>query len=258
MRTILAHWKKDLRSTQVLLIVWLLCAGLTLAGVISLAIPGYSSSFLRPSAGAALAPTVAFLTGLVGLLSFQYLLAAILIVRIVHLDSLIDPNAWWRTRPISGLGLLGAKGLSVAMLLLGNCLCLGVLGFEGQFESGFLLSCSFTGVVFVTGLVAFASFTKDLSALILNWIAVVVGASILARFVGPLLRDTFLAVQGSPSLWNLYFKTVTGIAPPPLWLSFFCLAGFLAAAFCQYLKRSTNGSRAILFATFFLAILIGG
>jgi len=258
MKTVLAHWKKDLRSTRVLLIVWLLCVGLTLACAICLAKPGLSSSFFRPGAGEAGVQDAAFLTGLVGLLSLQYLLAAVLIVRIVHLDSLIDPNAWWRTRPISGLGLLAAKGLSVGMFFLGGCLCLIVLGVEGQFESGFLLSCSLTGVVFVAGLVAFASFTKDMSDLILNWIVVVVGASFLAWFVGSLLRGFFPAVQGSPSFRNLYFKTVVDIAPPPPWLWLFCLAGFLAAAFCQYLKRSTNVSQAILFATFFLAILIGG
>jgi len=268
MKTILAHWKKDLASVRTLFIVWLVCVALVVAFYLGgYAGPGYVASFLGDSSGAlgGMAVFMALVTGIIGVLGLQFLFVAILIVRIVQLDSLVDPNAWWRTRPISGLNLLAAKTLSVVVLLIGAVLCLAVIGFSSHIDSKDLdpqalkfisLSSVLSVAVFVTGLIAFAALTKDLSSLILNWLAVAIGAVVLASIIQALWRHFFATVDGAMISVAPHFNAAARVDSPSLSLLY--LAGFLAAIFCQYLKRSTNASRAILFATFLLVFLVKG
>jgi hypothetical protein len=258
MKTILAHWKKDLASARTNLAIWICCVGVIVVfGVARHLVPEFSSSLFQANADSpakAITAFIALFTGVMGLFGLQFVLLALLIVRIVQQDPLVDPDAWWRTRPISGLSLLAAKALSVGMLLIGAMLCFGAMGLESPSWSSSWLPL----LVFAAGLVAFASLTKSLSSLILNWLAIGVGAGFLSSIVLAFWKHSSPVVQGAPGVLSPHINVALDANSTSPLFSLLYLAGFLATIFCQYLKSSTNVSRAILFTTFLLVFLVKG
>jgi hypothetical protein len=256
MKTILAHWKKDLISSRGLFIAWALCV-IVILGILAFRLAGPNAvPSLLPSNPDGLPKVMALLfagvMGFVGVAGLQFLLLTLLVARVIHLDPLVDPDAWWRTRPISGLSLLGAKSLYVAVCLLGAFATIGTI----KFGDPTMLSAFLSATVFVVGVVAFASLTSDLGKLILNWLGIAVLASVLAQIILGLWHQTLVSLHSSSLSVDFHANATVGTYNAPVLIPLLYLAGFLAAIFCQYLQQRTNLSRAILFATFFFASLL--
>lgn len=256
MKTILAHWKKDLISSRAMLTGWGLCVALALIFfILRVAFP--HPTWLSPQPGAENLPKVmaalfAMVTGIVGVMGIQFLLLALLVIHVIHLDPLTNPDAFWRTRPISGGSLLAAKSFSVALLLLGAFLSVGSIKLDPSPGLSAFLGC----LVFVIGLVAFASITTSLSQLILHWLATVILAGLSAHAILAAWQLTLASLHGSSFNVNFSQHISTISATDPLWLATLYLVGFLAAILCQYFTLRTNYSRALLFATFFFTTLL--
>lgn len=256
MKTILAHWKKDLISSRSMLIGWAVC--IALAGIFFIIrVVDPNPAWLHPQPGSENLPKVmaaifAMITGIVGLMGVQFLLLALLVIHVIHLDPLTNPDAFWRTRPISGGALLAAKSLFIALLVLGAGLSVASLKLDPAPGVHAFLG----GLVFVIGLVAFASITTSLSQLILHWLAIIILAGLSAHVLLAAWQLTLASLHGSSFnvTFSQHISTIS--ATDPLWLAVLYLAGFLAAILCQYFTLRTNFSRAILFATFFLSTLL--
>ena len=258
MKMILAHWKKDLLSSRGLVITWAACVILMLLMLAFRFAAPHLMPMVETNALKGTPKGVAFF--LIGMLGFvcsaglQFALLSLLLARVVHLDPLIDPNAWWRTRPIAPLNLLAVKGFTAGLGLLGAFLTIAVIKF-GDIS---MLATFLSATIFVLGVIAFASVSRNLSQLILNWL----GLGLVAGYLAQVIRVFFdhsvsLARDHSFSLGMMTnFQVPQAVASQAIWLGLLYLAGFLAAIFCQYLTRRTNLSRVILFATFFVAMLL--
>ncbi|CAN5759922.1 hypothetical protein BH09VER1_BH09VER1_13050 [soil metagenome] len=256
MKTILAHLKKDLISSRGLLIAWASCVALAfLFFILRVAFP--NPSWLSPQSNPdelfkVVATVGALFTGIVGAMGIQFLLLTLILVQIIHLDPLTNPDAFWRTRPISGGSLLAAKSLFAALLVIGAFLSTFALHLnESTWPTTFL-----SILVFVTGLAAIAAITTSISQMILHWLAITIIASLAAHAVLAGRQLTLTSLHGTPFSASFSQHLSTPSASSSFGFTALYFIGFLGAILCQYFTLRTNLSRALLFATFFLAILL--
>ncbi len=256
MKTILAHWKKDLISSRGMLIGWAVCVALVLIFfILRTAFP--HPSWLSPHSGSddmlrIMATVFALVTSIIGLMGIQLVLLVLLVIQVIHLDPLTNPDAFWRTRPISGGALLAAKSLFVALLLLGASLSIAAI----DAYSSAKIPAFLAGIVFVTGLAAFAAITTNVSQMILHWLGIVILAGLTAHALLAAWQLSLASLHGTSFNVNFHQHIGTISSTDPLWLATLYLIGFLSAILCQYLTLRTNYSRAILFATFLLSSLL--
>jgi hypothetical protein len=251
MKIILAQFKKDLASARGLFWLWAGCVSfvcLCFLGRVSLPVQGLSTNGVAVFAFSVLG----IATGLIASFAIQLILFMVLVVRIIHADPLTEPNAFWRTRPVSRSSLLAEKLLLIALLLLGELLASLAMGVRP--ERTMWLAGALHFLTFTAGLAAFAAVTSNLSRLIVTSVVIGFAAQVAAAIVLALVRRARAAFQERP-MYSVDPGPFFG-DPAALVISAFFLVGFLVAIICQYLTLRTNVSRAILCATFFLATLL--
>ncbi len=198
---------------------------------------------------------IGVMTGAVALQIAQFILTLALMVSVVHADSLVDANAFWRTRPIPRGELLGAKALAIALLALGltlSWLATGLYGGAGAPGGGGMLGAWLRFGVFIMGLFALAAVTPNLTRLILTALGYSVGAQLLAQFIWRVIN------HGSAAPWSVRLGT-TSLFHAWIELSLVSavgLGGFAAAAVWQYLTLRTDVARVIIGATFLASALL--
>lgn len=230
MNALLAHWRKDLLSSRAELLLW--ATGLVLV-------------FLFVLVGK-ICPTLIFSDFWTGSFTTNFgmysretillrgillILPLLLIVHIIQLDSLIDPNAFWRTRPLPRRSFLGAKLIFLALALAGVLLSNFAVRLPERIPDPLL---NLTALFFEA--VALATVTSRFSRMVLNVLLFEFASSVTA-FALSLALGRYFNLQA----------TFTNSAP--VWLYALFFAGLLAAIVCQYLTLRTNLSRAIIFVT---------
>lgn len=232
MNIVLAQIRKDIIPLRGLLIAMGALLAMTLLGRILAA-----AGAMRFSGGNPLA-------------AIQYLLMAVLTVRLIHLDSLEGPDAFWRTRPISRAQLLSAKS---AFLIL------PILAFLAMVQPWQHIPRNPEGSSFgdlcmlLVGIAAFASVTQRFSELaylffkaVLIAIAVSMAASLLAAI---------------PLLWKsnswLSDGALFGLWADPLLIAAKTLvfAGYIGVVIHQYLTLNTRRSVIAIYLIFSFAAL---
>jgi len=144
MNVVLAQIRKDIIPARGLLIGMGVLLAITILGRILMV-----TGVFRMSGGSPLA-------------ALQFLLIAVLTVRLIHMDSLVGSNAFWRTLPISRAQLLAAKS---AFLIL------PILAFIAMAQPWAVVARNSPNgtfgdhCVFIAGLAAFASVTQRFSEL---------------------------------------------------------------------------------------------
>ncbi|SDT98548.1 hypothetical protein SAMN05444156_1260 [Verrucomicrobium sp. GAS474] len=229
MRLILAHVRKDIAALRPLLIGWVVAAVVTAFNL--------TTGSVNIGAGSH------SLSGGFGIF-LLVLLFAILAARVIHEDALAETaDVFWRTRPISRLQLLAAKGLFIGVLAAGTA---GIL----------LLTPSPAsipyrqGLTVLLGLVAFAVVTPNLTRLLALAIGMAVGVGFLIATV-----RIFLVTHGTGSFFfqgqpGFLAAHLDGIGQGIYWV------GYLGVIFHHYLTLRWKTSFALLAITSFLPSLL--
>jgi len=190
MNIVLAQFKKDIQCQRQSLILWGICLAL---GVIPIAIIAtlsrlqhthlehYSFSDTQKIVG--VLSFVAVFTMCMFLAGFgMFLLLPVLVIRIVHEDTLMGTTAFWLTRPIPRLELLLAKILFIAVLLLPLILAAGydVRVGEGQFWPA--------EIAWIAAVAALASITPGVQGLLGCGAALLFGKIVFSGIIDMLWR----------------------------------------------------------------------
>lgn len=180
----------------------------------------------------------------------QVILVAVLIVRLIHLDSLVGADAFWRTRPISRPQLLFAKA---ALLLLPMLTLLAIaqpwLPPHPADRGSFTDTC-----ILLAGLVAFASVTQRFSELALLFLKAVLIAILMSLAVNAV---TATLIAGSMKGW-LPPLGISDTLPETLKLltAILAIAGYIGVAIHQFLTLRTKRSVAALCSVFVLSMMM--
>ncbi len=126
MNIVLAQLKKDIQCQRGPLILWIICLGLGLVPFVILAVFSHMEhshvqfanlTDMQKIAGA-LSYVAIFMLCMMAAAFGMFLLVPVLVIRIVHEDTLMGTTAFWLTRPVPREKLLLAKVLLIAVLLL--------------------------------------------------------------------------------------------------------------------------------------------
>jgi hypothetical protein len=262
MKTIVALMKKDIVTFRPLLVAWGICAGINglhilgwlFSSLFALRIRNAFLAFPQASGGAdvhafaqqwAVGMGFAFMFLSLSVLALLcgYVIFLILTIRAIHSDSLTERDAFWRTRPIPRRLLLAEKAILVGLLFLVTAAAAWMFH-SGESWSAHGLRLLNAGAL-VSGVVAIACVTRNLSQLILTALGYAVGAQLLAGVVGALGH----AILGK----SVGFLPL--IPGGEFGASVIYLVGFSAVIVNQYLTLKLNLSRLVLFGTFALVAL---
>ena len=216
MNIVLAQMKKDLVPLRGLLIGMAALIALTILGGVLDATGVVRSSGGNPLAG------------------LQFLLIAILIVRLIHQDALTRPDAFWRTRPISRVHLLLAKSLFLILPALAYTAMAQPWSIGQGGTHDFLGSC-----MLLAGIAAFASVTGKFSEMLLQLFLVSLPVILIVMFIG-LFGSVLL------QLWTHFLGPLRPWTADPgrQWLSLaaagLSFAGYLGIVVFQYLTARTR------------------
>jgi hypothetical protein len=243
MNILLAHIKKDAITVRKLLYVWAAFVGIDLVFGIATHALHISPKELSPQGAAWFMATIfSLLIGIISTLLFQAVVLMLLIVRIIQTDSLIDPDAYWRTRPIARLNLLKEKTLFTGSLAIASALAVFALGVQSN-----NLDPKFYLPLFL-GLVAFAAITKNLSNLILTFLGFTIGAHILSGVALSILRYLVSITGTTQSIFPIHSANAASAGAFAVYT-----LGFLVIIAHQYLTLQTRRSQILLGLTLFLA-----
>jgi hypothetical protein len=232
MNIVFAQLRKDLIPLRGLLIGMAALLAITLTGRILTATGVASFSGANPLEG------------------IQVVLLAVLIVRLIHLDSLVGADAFWRTRPISRRQLLLAKA---ALLLLPILTLLAIAqpwlpphpGAKGSFTDTCIL---------LAGLAAFASVTQRFSELALLFLKAVLIALLMSLAINAV---TATLLVGNQKGWFPPLG-IPGTLPETLQLLtvILAIAGYIGVAIHQFLTMRTKRSVVALCSIFVLSMMM--
>ena len=251
MKTILAQLKKDIAICGPLLWVWVVCVAVDSLCFLDRIGPTHISD--KKVLSVLVLSLLAVMTSVLASFVIQLLLLMVLVIQVIHADSLVDPNAFWRTRPIARSALLTEKALFVVLLLAGTLLAASAIHFQSGSSGRAEQLLHF--VVFVAGLVAFSAVTSNFAKLILTAVVITIATGVVTSVIVNLTRSILLLYSNhSHYAASGYYS---GNSAPAV-VSAIYLAGFVAVIVWQYLTLRTNVSRAILCLTFFLGTLLAG
>ena len=177
----------------------------------------------------------------------QFILLAILIVRLIHLDSLTNANAFWRTRPISRPQLLLAKS---AFLILPALALLAMSTPKSSLETFEVF------LPFLAATAAFATVTEKLSETMLFALKMLIIVAFVTMLIGvaaALVTQTLAAFHLLPSqllrIQSTTFNLNIGISGSTfsLVVNILTFVGYLAVAVFQYLTLQTRLSVRFIF-----------
>lgn len=253
MNFVLAQLRKDIQCLRRPLILWGICLALGFVPFVILAALGHGKSNHLEHLELSDAQTV------MGILSFVaiftacmfaaafglFLLLPILVIRIVHEDTLMGTTAFWLTRPVPRQKLLLAKALFIAVLLLPLLVGLGNGARVGEdkfwpAEAGWIAAVA-----------ALASITPGVQGLLGYGVALLFGKIIFSGIINQLWRH----YHGEDSGFSDGMIRQISSAGQMFHLNagdFFhlCyLVGFSAVFIHQYLTLRTRRSLAIFMAT---------
>jgi len=235
MNVVLAQIRKDIIPVRGLLIGMGALLVMTILGRILAA-----TGVFRMSGGSPLA-------------ALQFLLIAVVTVRLIHMDSLAGPDAFWRTRPISRAQLLAAKS---AFLIL------PILAFLAMAQPWEIVSRHSSDSTFgdhcvlLAGLAAFASVTQRFSELAFLFLKAVLFAICMSMAASMLISI--------PLLWKsngwLSADAIFGLPLDTLLATtkLFVFAGYIGVVVHQYLTLNTYRSVLAVYGFFSLAALSAG
>ncbi len=252
MKVILAQMRKDLVSARVLGWGWVICVGIECLFFVGRHLPPIAPGLPPREVGVFALSMMGVMTGVIGASLLQGFFFALLVIRFIHDDPLTQPNAFWRTRPVSRQALLMEKALLI--------FCLVAVEYLIGLASPFNRAGNMTGLAtilqslqLVAGLAAFAVVTSNLTELVLSALIILFSAMISGGLLLNFLRRTIPApghsfsIAASPS-------SLLG-HPAPWEISLLYTAGFVLVIVWQYLTLKTNVARGFLFVTFLVAAL---
>jgi hypothetical protein len=260
MNIVLAQLKKDAQCQRSPLILWVICLVL---GLIPFAILAVLSHYHNSQLQFANLSDMQKITGVLSFVAIftlcmlaagfgMFLLLPVLVIRIVHEDTLIGTTAFWLTRPVPRQKLLLAKALFIAVLLLPLVLAgeNSAHGGEGHFWPG--------ETAWIAALAALAAITPGVQGLLGYGLALLFGKIIFSGIIDRLWNH----YHGTDSVFSdgvLHFFSSTGHlfhlnAADFIHLCY--LAGFAAVFIHQYLTLRTRKSLAIFVTTLVAVALL--
>lgn len=235
MNIVLAQIRKDIVPVRSLLIGMGALLVMTILGRILAA-----TGVFRMSGGSPLA-------------ALQFLLIAVLTVRLIHMDSLTGPDAFWRTRPISRPQLLAAK---LAFLIL------PILAFIAMAQPWADIARNPSNgtfgdhCVFIVGLAAFASVTQRFSELAFLFFKAVLFAICMSMAASMLVSILLLWKSNgwlsADAIFGLPLDTLLATT------KLFVFAGYIGVVVHQFLTLNTRRSVLAIYGLFSLAALAAG
>jgi len=234
MNIVLAQIRKDIIPSRGLLIGMGVLLAITILGRILMA-----TGVFRMSGGSPLA-------------ALQFFLVAVLTVRLIHMDSLVGSNAFWRTLPISRAQLLAAKSAFLILPIL------AFLAMAQPWATDHNSANTTFGdyCVFIAGLAAFASVTQRFSELAFLFFKAVLFA-ICMSIAASMLISILLLWQSTGWLSN---EAILGLPLDTLLATtkLFVFAGYVGVVVHQFLTLNTRRSVLAIYGLFSLAALAAG
>jgi len=233
---VLAHVRKDFLALRVMFLLWAAYMAVDVVGI----------GFYIGGGASVVSAVKEAVPGFTLLFGIQFVLPFVLIVGAIQDDPLMEPDAFWRTRPISRLELLAAKALVVAVLsLVSFAAWSGLTAVQPNIRVA-ATPLLFTGSLwaFLLGLAAFASVTPTFLRLVVAGIA----ASLVVTVVAIPMK---LAMLGTRTGHGLVYYGHGRLA------TFFIAIGFAAIFVHQYLTLRTKVSLGLLLLLLLAGVFFG-
>jgi len=233
---VLAHVRKDFLALRVMFLLWAAYMALDVVGM----------GFYLGGGMSYVKNVTDSLPGFTLLFYIQFILPYALIIGVIQEDPLMEPDAFWRTRPLSRPELLAAKTAIVAALaVVSFAVWSGLMLVQPHFHA-VTTPLSFKGGswVFLLALVAMASVTPTFIRLVVTAIGMSLGIAFLAF---PLK----LALHGTAT------PLFAGHPRSGEWVLGFLAIGFAAIIAHQYLTLRTKVSLALIGLLLIAAVLLG-
>jgi hypothetical protein len=247
MNIILAQLRKDIQCQRGLLIVWAICAGLSVVPFAA----SYLIPHFHPASDANMGTIMVYALGIGGMVMAcalivalgMFVLVPLLVVRIVHEDVLLGTTTFWRTRPIPREKLLGAKALLTAGLLIPPIILAEITNFS--FGSGQFWAAN---LAWIAAFAAVASITSGAKDFMIYAVALLFGKGIFASLLQGLWTH-FHGERSAPAHagHELFYTFTQSLHLSPSDFFHLCyFTGFAAVFIHQYLTLQTKRSLAIM------------